>query len=78
MSTALQVTEIVKDVLQLDYAIDGDTALLGAVPEFDSMAVVTVLTSLEEQFGIIIDDDEVDVSIFETVDSLVNFVEGKV
>ena len=78
MSTALQVKEIVKNVLQIDYAIDGDTALLGAVPEFDSMAVVTVLTSLEEQFGIIIDDDEVDVAIFETVDSLVDFVEGKV
>ena len=78
MTTALQVKEIVKNVLQIDYAIDGDTALLGAVPEFDSMAVVTVLTSLEEQFGIIIDDDEVDVAIFETVDSLVDFVEGKV
>ncbi len=78
MSTALQVKEIVKNVLQIDYAIDGDTALLGAVPEFDSMAVVTVLTSLEEQFGIIINDDEVDVAIFETVDSLVDFVEGKV
>ena len=78
MSTALLVTEIVKDVLQLDYGIEGDTALLGAVPEFDSMAVITILTTLEEQFGIMIDDDEVDVSIFETVDALVSFVEGKV
>lgn len=78
MSTALQVTEIVKDVLQLGYTIDGDTALLGAVPEFDSMAVITILTTLEEQFGIMIDDDEVDVSIFENVDALVRFVEGKV
>ena len=78
MSTALLVTGIVKDVLQLGYDIDGDTALLGAVPEFDSMAVITILTTLEEQFGIMIDDDEVDVSIFETVDALVRFVEGKV
>ena len=78
MSMALQVTEIVKDVLQLDYAIEGDAALLGAVPEFDSMAVITILTTLEEQFGIMIDDDEVDVSIFETVAALVSFVEGKV
>jgi len=78
MSTALQVTEIVKDVLQLGYEIEGDTALLGAVPEFDSMAVVTILTTLEEHFGIMIDDDEVDVSIFENVDALVRFVDGKV
>jgi acyl carrier protein len=78
MSTALQVTEIVKDVLQLGYEIEGDTALLGAVPEFDSMAVITILTTLEEHFGIMIDDDEVDVSIFENVDALVRFVDGKV
>lgn len=78
MSTALQVKEIITDVLQLDYAIEGDTALLGAVPEFDSMAVVTILTTLEEQFGIMIDDDEVDISIFEDVDALVRFVEEKV
>lgn len=78
MSTALQVIEIVKDVLQLDYAIEGDTALLGAMPEFDSMAVVTVLTILEEHFGIMIEDDEVDASLFETVGSLVSFVEEKV
>jgi len=78
MSLALQVTEIVKDVLQLDWTVEADTALLGAVPEFDSMAVVTVLTTLEEHFGIIIDDDEVDVSIFENVAALISFVEGKV
>lgn len=78
MTMALQVTEIIKDVLQLDYAIEGNTALLGAVPEFDSMAVISILTTLEEHFGIMIDDDEVDVSIFETVDALVSFVEGKV
>jgi len=78
MSVALQIIDIVKDSMQIDYSIDIDTALLGAVPEFDSMAVVTVLTSLEESFGIMINDDEVDASIFETVGALVSFVEGKV
>ncbi|MEZ5525862.1 MAG: phosphopantetheine-binding protein [Pseudomonadales bacterium] len=78
MTLASQVKEIITDVLQLDYTIDGDTALMGAIPEFDSMAVITILTTLEEQFGMVIDDDEVDASIFETVDALVNFVEEKV
>lgn len=78
MTMAPQVIDIIKDVLQVDYAIEGDTALMGAIPEFDSMAVVTILTTLEEQFGFIIDDDEVDASIFETVGALVNFVEEKV
>jgi acyl carrier protein len=55
-----------------------DTPLLGAVPELDSMAVVSLLTSLEERFGIAVDDDEVDGSIFSTVGSLARFVEQKV
>lgn len=72
------VTPILQDVLQIDQPMTSDTALLGDIPEFDSMAVVSVLTGLEEQFGIMIDDDEVDASIFETVGTLVNFVEEKV
>ena len=51
-----------------------DTHLLGAIPELDSMAVVTVITRLEEQFGIVVDDDDIDGATFETVGSLVDFV----
>jgi acyl carrier protein len=43
----------------------------------DSMAVVSLLTSLEERFGITIEDDEVDGQIFATVGSLVAFVDAK-
>jgi acyl carrier protein len=53
------------------------TPLLGAIPELDSMAVVTLITALEEQFGITVDDDEIDASTFETLGSLVQFVEAK-
>jgi acyl carrier protein len=53
------------------------TPLLGAVPELDSMAVVGVITALEEHFGFVIDDHEIDASIFATVASLVDFVAGK-
>ncbi len=54
-----------------------DTPLLGAVPELDSMAVVSLITSLEERFGISIDDDEIDASIFGSVGSLADFVATK-
>ena len=54
-----------------------DTHLLGAIPELDSMAVVTVITRLEEQFGIVVDDDDIDGATFATVGSLVSFVGGK-
>lgn len=54
-----------------------DTPLLGAVPELDSMAVVTLITSLEERFAISIDDDEISGEVFATVGSLTDFVAGK-
>ena len=54
-----------------------DTPLLGAIPELDSMAVVTLITALEEQFGLVVDDDDIDGSTFETVGSLADFVGGK-
>jgi len=54
-----------------------DTPLLGELPELDSMAVITVVTTLEERFDIVVEDDELDASVFETVGSLVRFVENK-
>jgi acyl carrier protein len=54
-----------------------DTALLGAIPELDSMAVVTLITTLEERLGITVDDDDIDGSTFATVGSLADFVGGK-
>lgn len=80
MTLTEQVSEILINVLQLkdNQALsEPDVPLLGAIPEFDSMAVVTVLTELEERFGFFVDDDEIDAEIFETVGSLVEFVEQK-
>ena len=53
------------------------TPLLGTIPELDSMAVVGVITALEDRFGFAIDDDEIDGTTFATVGSLVAFVETK-
>jgi acyl carrier protein len=57
--------------------MSADTPLLGAIPELDSMAVVTVITTLEERFGFAVADDEIDGSTFATVGSLVAFVKTK-
>jgi acyl carrier protein len=54
-----------------------DTQLLGGIPEFDSMAVVTVIGALEDEFGIVVDDDELTADVFATVGSLVDFVQIK-
>ena len=80
MSTFEDVKLVLADVLQLGNrvtALDRDSGLLGSIPEFDSMAVVSVITAIEENYGFIIDDDEIEAETFETVGSLVDFVETK-
>lgn len=81
MVTLENVKQIIGEVLQIEKraeAFDRDTELLGSVPEFDSMAVVSILTAFEENFGIFIDDDEVSAEVFETVGGLYDFVSAKV
>lgn len=77
MDIRQEVLRILDEILSLDGRTDrfaDDTALLGAIPELDSMAVVGVLTALEERFGFVVDDDEIDGSAFATVGSLHRFV----
>jgi acyl carrier protein len=54
-----------------------ETPLLGQMVEFDSMAVVAIITALEERYGILVDDEELTASIFEDVASLARFVSDK-
>ena len=75
------VLRVLDDVLSLGGRAAGfrrDTPLLGAIPELDSMAVVTLITTLEEQFGIVIDDDDIDGDTFASVGALVDFMHAKV
>lgn len=75
-----EVKNILSDVLSLGERKDSlneDSTLLGNLPELDSMAVVNVITALEEHFGITVDDDEISASTFETLGSLTRFVEQK-
>jgi acyl carrier protein len=80
MTTIENVRNILKDVLQLGQRADGleaSTSLFGSLPEFDSVAVVTVLTALEDRFGIMIEDDDISAETFETVGNLSAFVDQK-
>jgi acyl carrier protein len=74
----LYILETVLNLKGRSARFDLATPLLGSIPELDSMAVVSVITSLEERFGFAVDDDELDGSAFLTVGSLVGFVEEKV
>lgn len=75
-----EVKQIVIDVLSLGPAgstLDEHSALLGSIPELDSMAVVQLIGALEEQFGFTVDDDEISAETFATLGSLANFVKYK-
>lgn len=80
LNTEQKVKQVLSTVLNLGDRVarfDATTPLLGAVPELDSMAVVSVLTALEDKFGFTIDDDEIDGQTFASMGNLVAFVEGK-
>ena len=75
-----EVKTVVGRALQLGNRVQGmneSSALLGAIPELDSIAVVNVITALEEHFDITVADDEIGAAAFETLGSLTRFVEGK-
>lgn len=78
--TLAEVREVLGDVLQLGARADGLTessGLLGTLPEFDSMAVISVITGLEERYDFTVADDEIDAGHFETVGTLTDFVRQK-
>ena len=53
------------------------TTLFGSLPELDSFGVVQLVASIEDRFGITVEDDEFGAEIFETVGTLVGFVDAK-
>jgi acyl carrier protein len=71
------LADILRTVLQIEKDFTADTALLGAIPEFDSMAIIAVITELEDQLGIAFDDDEISAEIFETFGRLNAFISEK-
>lgn len=80
MPSVQDVIGLLRETLQLGEraaAFTESTRLLGYVPELDSLAVVNVITALEERFGVVVNDDEISADTFETVGSLHSFLVQK-
>lgn len=81
----IDVNEVVRGVLRDVLGISAErvaafgpaTGLFGALPEFDSIAVMNVLTELEDRLGILIEDDEVDGDMLATFGALTAFAAAK-
>lgn len=80
LNTQNEILSILDEVLSLGgrgRVFTSETPLLGALPELDSMAVVTLITTIEDRFGIVVDDDEISGDTFVSVGSLSRFVADK-
>jgi len=58
-------------------SINASTQLFGGLPELDSLAVLELVTALEDRFDITVDDEEFGADMFETLGSLTSFVDAK-
>ena len=75
------VKRMLAEILQQEGLLSNfgaDTPLLGHIAEFDSMALVTMLASMEERYDIAIDDDEVSAETFATVGTVAEFLQSKI
>jgi acyl carrier protein len=74
------VRAVLDEVLQLHDRVNSllpETPLLGNLPELDSMAIITVITALEDKFNIVVEDDDDISAAFETMTSLMRYIENK-
>lgn len=70
---------ILDDVLNLQgiaLEFSENTKLAGSIPQLDSMAVVALITAIEEELGIALAEEQLDGSVFETLGTLLRFVES--
>lgn len=76
-----ELKALIADVLGLDpaqaAAFGPESGLFGHLPELDSMAVAGLLTEMEDRFGIVIEDDDVDGEMLETYGGLLAFARAK-
>lgn len=81
MSLMDELKVILRDTLVLDDDVkqfDANSPLLGALKELDSVGVVSMITALEDNYDIRMEDDEVSAAVFETLGSLTEFVQQKI
>lgn len=55
--------------------LEGMQLITGGV--LSSLATVALVGHLEKEFGIEVDDDDLEIENFDTLDSIVRFVQGK-
>ena len=57
--------------------ITEETLLFGSLPELDSLALVEIITALEDRFGLEMDEADITADVFESVGSLATHIDNR-
>ncbi|MCY3665300.1 MAG: phosphopantetheine-binding protein [Gemmatimonadetes bacterium] len=75
-----QIKCLIVAALELDVnpaEIPDDETLFGGGMDLDSMATLEVVATIEEAFDITVEDDELTSELFDSVETLAEYVAGK-
>jgi len=78
-STLDEVKALVSETLGIADRLDSmnvSTGLIGSLPELDSMAVIELVTAIQEKFGFEVDPSSITMDTFETIGTLAAFVDA--
>jgi len=78
-STLDEVKDLVAETLGIVDRLDSmnaSTGLFGSLPELDSMAVIELVTAIQEKFGLEIEPASLTMDTFETIGALAAFVDA--
>ena len=76
-----QIKQLIVRILELEVAPDeipDDETLFGDGLAADSIVLLEIIAALEEEFGFEIDDDDLRVELFNSVDSIAAYVRVKI
>lgn len=76
--TDAMLRQVIGEVLALNpariAALEPASALLGALPELDSMAIATLFGAIEDRLGVLFEDDDLSAETLATYGSLLALV----
>jgi acyl carrier protein len=69
-----RVLQLVRETVPESGDLAGDFVLLGEEGAFDSVTALELVLALEKEFGIVVNDDDIQPENLRNVGSIVNFV----
>ena len=73
------LVEVLNEVLGTDHGggpFTEETLLFGSLPELDSLALVELISAMEDRFGFEMDEEDITAEVYESVGSLSAYVDA--